>query len=181
MNSESHRLYSTWKSMRTRCTNSNTHNYKYYGGRGIKVFREWEDFWVFVKDMYPSHKEGLTLDRIDNDGNYCKENCRWATKSEQNNNQTKSLEIFYEGEFYTEAELAALTGVIRTTIQSRRKRGFTPEEMVNGKDTRKYKVGQLKFNLKELAEFLGISPQLLCLRFKRGFSLEELVNEFKGV
>lgn len=129
---DKHRLYSTWKSMRSRCNNPNVDMYRYYGGKGIQVCDEWAEFWVFVDDMYPSFIEGLTLDRIDNNKGYCKENCKWSTKFEQATNQGKSLKLMYLGELYTEAQLSRQTGVGRTTIQTRRKRGATVEEMVHG-------------------------------------------------
>lgn len=127
-----HRLYATWKSMRTRCNNPRTSSYKYYGGKGIKVCERWDSFSAFLEDMSPSYVEGLTLDRIDNLGNYCKDNCKWSTHSEQTSNQNKSLKLLFEGEIMTEAELSRRTGVPRTTIQTRRKAGATPEQMVYG-------------------------------------------------
>lgn len=83
----SHRLYGLWHCMITRCNNKDSYNYKYYGERGIKVCDEWNNFENFINDMYPSYKNGLTLDRIDNDKNYCKDNCRWADKLTQSQNQ----------------------------------------------------------------------------------------------
>ena len=84
-----HRLYSTWKSMMQRCYNKNTINYVNYGWRGIKVCDEWLDVRNFIEDMYPSFKEGLTLDRIDVDGNYEPSNCRWVDNFVQARNTRK--------------------------------------------------------------------------------------------
>lgn len=84
-----HPLYAVWSQMKQRCNNPNRPKYYLYGGRGIKVCDEWiNDFPQFLKDMGecpPNH----TLNRIDNDGNYCKKNCEWQTYSEQNRNRRK--------------------------------------------------------------------------------------------
>lgn len=81
------RIYQCWKNMRDRCTNKNNSFYYNYGGRGIKVCSEWESFLNFYRDMSPSYEDGLTIDRVDTNGNYCIENCRWADYSTQGFNQ----------------------------------------------------------------------------------------------
>lgn len=83
-------IYKIWQEMRYRCNNPNRPFYSYYGGRGISVCPEWdESFAAFLKDMGERPSPEYTLDRTDPDGNYCKENCRWATKSEQSRNTRK--------------------------------------------------------------------------------------------
>lgn len=85
-----HPLYSTWKNMRQRCNNPNRPDFKNYGGRGIKVCEEWNSFLQFCEDMGVK-PEGTSLDRINNDNGYSKDNCRWATRTEQNRNSRQCI------------------------------------------------------------------------------------------
>lgn len=85
-----HRLYVTWHGMKQRCYNPNSTDYKYWGGKGIKVCDRWlTSFENFLEDMEPSFVEGLTLDRIDGNKDYSFENCKWSTAREQSLNKSK--------------------------------------------------------------------------------------------
>ena len=84
-----HKLYIVWKNIIERCTNSQNKSYKNYGGRGISICEKWLDLENFINDMYPSYEDGLSIDRIDVNGNYEPSNCRWATKELQSRNTRK--------------------------------------------------------------------------------------------
>ena len=84
-----HLTYGVWEAMLQRCNNPALKQYKDYGGRGIKVCERWLNFDNFAKDMLPSWKEGLEIDRIDNDGDYKPSNCRWTTHAVNQRNKRK--------------------------------------------------------------------------------------------
>lgn len=84
------KTYNNWHGMKTRCYNKNEKNYKYWGGRGIKVCKRWMKFENFLEDMGECPK-GKSLDRKNNDKGYCKENCRWATPKQQANNRRDNI------------------------------------------------------------------------------------------
>lgn len=85
------RIYRIYRWMRSRCENIKVKDYKYYWGRAIKC--EWKKFEEFYEDMKKWYKDNLTIDRIDNNWNYCKNNCRWATMKEQAQNKRNTLYI----------------------------------------------------------------------------------------
>lgn len=123
------RLYRTWSAMRNRCSNSANHAYRYYGGRGITVCSEWEEFESFMEwAMENGYQENLTIDRINVDGNYEPDNCRWATLEIQANNKRTSKYIEFQGEKHTVSEWSRITGFSKELIAQRLKRGWTEEE-----------------------------------------------------
>lgn len=95
-----------WKMMKNRCSNPNDPKFKNHGGRGITVCKEWvESFDRFIQDI-GERPEGYTIDRIDNNLGYCKENCKWSSYTEQNNNKNNNIRLTYNGECKTVSEWA---------------------------------------------------------------------------
>lgn len=91
--SKTHKGYKVWSNMKARCDNIKCKEYVYYGGRGISYTSKWETFEGFWEDMGHTWKEGLSIDRIDVNGNYCKENCRWVSQLQQANNRRNNRMI----------------------------------------------------------------------------------------
>jgi len=120
-------LYGLWLQMKNRCYNPRTAAYKHYGGRGISVCDKWLDFECFKEDV-GERANGMTLDRIDNDGNYCPENCKWATRREQSRNRRNTTYAVVNGVKGLLMDFAKEAGVSHTTVRSRLSRGLSIEE-----------------------------------------------------
>lgn len=129
-NLRNHRLYSIWANMKTRCYNPNGRHYHRYGGRGIRICNEWRNNFKSFYDwsMENGYEPGLTIDRIDNDGNYEPSNCRWTTSKKQGNNTRRCIFITINGETKTLTEWCESIGINYRTVQDRRKRGWSIEE-----------------------------------------------------
>lgn len=127
------RLHSIWCNMRQRCNNPHAKAYHNYGGRGIKVTPEWSEYPNFEKWALSSgYSKELTLDRIDVEGNYCPENCRWISHKEQCNNTRYNIFVEYLGEKYTIAQLSEKTGIKYSILYGRiRKLGWDTGRAVN--------------------------------------------------
>lgn len=136
LNSNS-KLYRAWASMKSRCSNPNDPNYERYGARGITVCEDWVGFakfkeWALANgyEEASNHLKECSLDRIDNNGNYEPNNCRWATAKEQTNNTRKNVRIQYNGEEHTLAEWARIKGMSYTTFMNRYYRGWDFERIM---------------------------------------------------
>lgn len=129
------RTYRIWRNMRNRCEREYHSAYPYYGGRGITVCERWKVFANFLEDM-GSVPDGLTLDRIDSNGNYEKGNCRWASVKQQMNNMKSNKTITHNGETHTVAEWAEKLGIKASRIYSRLDRGHDAEKALSNRDLR---------------------------------------------
>ena len=125
-----HKLYSIWFQMISRCENPNNKKYKNYGNRGISVCEEWHDFWKFVEwsDSIGGKPDGYSLDRINNDGNYCPENCRWADSKTQSLNKTTNRIITFNNESKTLHEWALNLGISDQSLSKRIANGWNLEK-----------------------------------------------------
>jgi len=122
------RFYAIWNSIKGRCLNDNNEFYYNYGGRGIKIAKEWETFDNFKNDMYDEYllhekkygKNDTTIERINTDGAYCVKNCTWATRKEQQNNRRCNVVINYGGESRTMQQWNEKLGFEKSDVLGRR-------------------------------------------------------------
>lgn len=127
-----HKLNRVWVAMRQRCNNPKANEYKNYGGRGIKVCKEWDDVQNGYDCFYEwaitnGYEEGLTIDRIDNNKGYSPDNCQWITHKEQQSNRSDNHFITYNGLTKTVSQWAEDLGIKRDVIFSRLKYGWSEE------------------------------------------------------
>lgn len=124
--------YEAWRNMRQRCINPKTPNFHNYGGRGIKVCDRWfNSFTNFIEDMGDKPSSNHSLDRIDNNGNYTPENCRWATKVQQDSNRRTTRPITINGVTKPLHQWARESPIKYETIKGRiYKYGWSPEKAI---------------------------------------------------
>lgn len=123
------RIYWVWNAMINRCLNSNANSFKNYGGRGITVCKEWLTFENFYNDMGTPLK-GSSLDRIDNEKGYCKENCSWTNRSSQNRNRRSNIYIEFEGKKQCAKDWAKEYNLPDTIVSQRIRNGWEPSEAI---------------------------------------------------
>lgn len=112
--------YESWTGMRSRCNNPKQSGYKNYGARGIKICDEWNSsFEAFLKDMGDRPSLEYSLERKNNDGNYCPENCKWALRIDQANNKTNNRIICFDNKTMTFVQWARFLGISEQTLRSR--------------------------------------------------------------
>lgn len=122
--------YRSWRAMRARCSNPKLKEYPHYGGRGITVCERWQSYENFLADMGRRPSLHHTIDRIDVHQGYFKENCRWSTAKEQQNNRSNNVLIMINGTTKTMSEWAQRYNIKKSTINKRIKRGWTPVDAV---------------------------------------------------
>ena len=174
------RTYRSWVNMLTRCNNKNDTGYEWYGGRGIQVCSRWSMYENFLADM-GERPERMTIDRIDTNGNYCPENCRWATNKQQHRNKRSNTLLTHGGETKCVAEWAEALGISQRSLSNRIDvYGWSVEKALTTiGDTRKTRAvthaGVTKY-LSEWAKDLGVPLCTLIGRLNRGWSVEKALT-----
>jgi len=123
------KTYFVWRSMKARCSNPNNPYYCRYGGRGIEVCKKWNEFKGFLDDM-GEKPDGLTIDRINNDKGYSKENCKWSTWKEQQRNRCSNTLLTLDGISRPVSEWAEMYGLHNNTMYGRLKRGWSHKKTI---------------------------------------------------
>jgi hypothetical protein len=121
-----HPLWVTWRNIMYRCYKTEDEHYPNYGGRGITVCERWHDPRNFIADMDPKPGDYYSIDRIDVNGPYSPDNCRWATPKEQSNNKRKKIQIGDEA--HTATEWCEMQGIPAYYYWNRRRKGLSPSQ-----------------------------------------------------
>lgn len=185
------RLYKLWSEMKRRCNNPNDNVFKHYGGRGIKYTEEWEKFspfkkWALENGYYEGNRGECTLDRIDVNGDYCPDNCRWVSIKQQAQNKRNSFIIEINGIKKTISEWAEESGIPATTIFARiKKYNYTPSQAVFTPVYQPVKDGIIyngeMLSRAEWSRRTGIKSTTIDRRLKCGWTVEEaLTREVRG-
>lgn len=175
--------YRTWNSMRQRCYDPNHPAYPRYGGRGICVCERWLDsILAFVEDM-GERPSGLTLERIDNEGDYSPQNCKWATAKEQANNTRKTRYVTVDGKRELAREVAAENDISPSQLSVRLANGWTVEQAAGLEEH--YIKSAITINgetmtMAQWAKRAGISRQAVSQRLQWGWPIEKALLAPRG-
>lgn len=184
-NKKAPREYWIWVGIKQRCNNHNNWAYPFYGGRGITVCSEWiDDYERFIADMGNCPTSSHSIDRINNDAGYFKENCRWATPKEQADN--RSNKILIDG--LSIEEICKLTGMKYSGVYARYQRGWhidqiaTTPKVTDGKrkTNRFVEIGGVSKTLTEWAKESGLSVQVISRRLKAGYEGNRIIEKINS-
>src|SRR6185437_9427583 len=122
-------IYKIWSGMRSRCLNSNSNVFSYYGGKGVRICERWEAFEAFLEDMGPTYRKGLSIERVDVNGDYEPSNCTWIARSEQALNRTNTVRLETPWGHLSIKETAKKIGVSDKCLQHRLSRGWGGDKL----------------------------------------------------
>lgn len=176
------RLYEIWVGMKKRCYNTNAERYEDYGGRGITVCDEWLHSFSNFKQWALSngYSSNLTIERLDNDGIYSPDNCKWATYKEQSLNKRNTVRVEYNGETLTLNDIVERYNIPYETVRARYYRGWSIEKIIE-KGASNAHIVLLEYNgetltMHEISERYGIPYAVVKDRHRRGWSTERIIN-----
>lgn len=171
------RIYKTWQNMKKRCENPEAASYERYGGRGIKVCEEWQEFEPFYKwALENGYTDELTIDRKNNDGDYEPSNCRWVDLEEQANNTSKNVFVKVNGELLTLSQVARKYNINYYTVHFRYSNGARGADLIKPLKKKQLLVtfeGKT-LTLKEWSRKLGFSYKTLQHRYSKGLRGNDL-------
>jgi hypothetical protein len=183
-------IYKVWRGIKSRCYNKNTECYHRYGGRGITMCQEWtgengfQNFYDWsicngYKEEVGKKRNKLTIDRIDNNGNYEPSNCHWVYDKEQQNNKSSNVFLSFNGQAKTIQQWADEYGLNYHFIKNKLKNGMDIGEIIKlkPKKVELYEYRGEKYNKQQLAKMVGCSQSSIAKRIKKGWSIERVVNE----
>lgn len=172
--------YTTWASMKGRCLNTNNPKYPRYGGRGITICPKWiTDFGAFYADMGPKPSKAHSIDRIDNDGNYTPENCRWSTPAIQSDNRSTTRAFTYRGETKTLREFSTMYGLPFKRLRHRLEHGWdlaTAMTTPLGADEKHVEYAGRTQSLSAWGREMGISGACVSERLRAGWDIERALT-----
>lgn len=125
-----HKIHKVWRNMLARCENKNNTKYLHYGGRGIRVCKRWHTFLNFAADMFSTWREGLTIERMNNDGDYKPGNCKWATRTEQSLNRRSNVIVTAKGMALTVSQWSDKLDISEAVIHKRIARGCPADDCI---------------------------------------------------
>lgn len=169
--------YETWRHMKDRCLNNKTGCYLDYGGRGIKIDEKWLKFENFLSDM-GNRPKGKTLDRIDNNKGYYKENCRWATYEQQANNRRNTRFLIYNGKRQSVKQWADELGIKYSSLRGRLDGGQSLERALNPakQNERFLEYGGERLTIMQWAKKLNINPKTIRTRLSRKYPMDKILR-----
>jgi len=177
--------YGSWQAMKNRCNNPKFKHYYRYGGREITYDPSWENFLNFLKDMGEKPSPKHQLERIDNDKNYSKENCKWATRKEQTRNRggKRATRLYtYDGKTMCIKDWADYVGISPSSMQKRLNNGWPLEKAFSSEKHDKpelYTYDGKTMSLKEWSEYLGVKKVTLDGRLRAGYTLDRVFTSEK--
>lgn len=179
------RLYNIWLGMRRRCYDQNTKAYSNYGGRGVSVCDQWLDYETFKEwSLNNGYSDLLSIDRIDNNGNYSPENCRWADHKTQANNKSCNIKVVFNGEEGCLADISEKSGIKHKTLYCRIRNNIDMSQLFESKIKRSnavtVSINGKEESIKSISQKTGLTRSTIESRIRAGVEGEELLlaNQF---